>query len=77
MYAMGSMITNVHKSRCQQYSKASLEWVSDTKSNAMMAINVMARMMYHDTKDEVTASCLRYGVKMVEWLLSMTHPWKR
>ena len=25
MYAMGSMITNVHKSRCRQYSKASLD----------------------------------------------------
>jgi hypothetical protein len=24
VYAMGSMITKVHKSRCQQYSKASL-----------------------------------------------------
>ena len=25
MYAMGSMITNAHKSRCRQYSKASLD----------------------------------------------------
>ena len=25
MFAMGSMITNVHKSRCRQYSKASLD----------------------------------------------------
>ena len=28
-------------------------------------------------QDEVTVSCLRYGVKMVEWLLSMTNPWRR
>ena len=25
MYAIGSMITNVHKSRCRQYSKAGLD----------------------------------------------------
>ena len=34
MYAMGSMITNVHKSRCRQYSKASLDG-KQCKSKAM------------------------------------------
>jgi hypothetical protein len=42
MYAMGSMITNVHKWRCRQYSKASLDR-QDTQNWAMVVINVMAR----------------------------------
>ena len=56
MDAMGSMITNVHKSRCRQYSKASLNG-QVTQNWAMMVINAMARM-YNDEislyQDEVT-----------------------
>lgn len=56
MFAMGSMITHVHKYRCQQYSKASLDGKAAQKSKAMMSINVMARMMYHDTKTRLPFS---------------------
>ena len=52
MYAMGSMITNVHKLRCRQYSKASLDR-KVTQKWAMVVINAMARLYnngYHDTK---------------------------
>ena len=54
MYAMegGSMITNVHKRRCRQYSKASLD--RQVTQNGLGVINVMAREYtmegYHDTK---------------------------
>ena len=45
MYAMGSMITKVHKSRCRQYSMSSLDGYAAQRSKAMMAINVMARVI--------------------------------
>ena len=52
MYAMGSMITNVHKSRCQKYSKASLD--RQVTQNGLGVINSMTREHtmegYHVTK---------------------------
>ena len=45
MYAMGSMITNVHRSCCRQYSKASLD--RQVTQNGLGDINAFARGIYN------------------------------
>ena len=54
MYAMGSMNTNVHKSRCRQYSMASLD--RQVTQNGLGVNNAIARGIYNDVVD-VTVSC--------------------
>ena len=51
-----SIITNVHKSRCRQYSMASLD--RQVTQNGLGIINAMARGMYNGV---VEVTVLAYG----------------